>query len=96
MVVALAGGPDRLLAYTEGDGGCSGANRLPAPETLEQARTATLCLLNRERAAQGLPPLVADARLALARSCTPTTWESVTSAHRRSFTTYPARAATCA
>ena len=66
MVVALAGGPDRLLAYTEGDGGCSGANRLPAPETLEQARTATLCLLNRERAAQGLPLLVADARLALA------------------------------
>ncbi len=66
MVVALAGGPDRLLAYTEGDGGCSGANRLPVPATLEQARTATLCLLNRERAAQGLPALVADARLALA------------------------------
>lgn len=66
MVVALAGGPDRLLAYTEGDGGCNGANRLPVPETLEQARTATLCLLNRERAAQGLPALFADARLTLA------------------------------
>ena len=63
MVVMLAGGPDRLLAYTEGDGGCSGSNRLPSAQTLEQARTATLCLLNAERAAEGLPALVADARL---------------------------------
>ena len=66
VVVMLAGGPDRLLAYTEGDGGCSGANRLPSAQTLEQARTATLCLLNAERAAEGLPALVADARLTVA------------------------------
>jgi uncharacterized protein YkwD len=63
MVVMLAGGPDRLLAYAEGDGGCSGAKRVPSAQTLEQARTATLCLLNAERAAEGLPALVEDARL---------------------------------
>jgi uncharacterized protein YkwD len=63
LVVALAGGPDRLLAYTEGDGGCAGADRLPMPQALDQARAATLCLINRERAAHGLPGLVADARL---------------------------------
>ncbi|MGI8728694.1 MAG: CAP domain-containing protein [Solirubrobacteraceae bacterium] len=63
LAVWLAGGPDRLLAYAEGDGGCSGANRIPAPGELKQARTATLCLLNRERAERGLPPLIEDARL---------------------------------
>jgi uncharacterized protein YkwD len=66
VVIALAGGPDRLLAYTEDDRGCSGAKRLPSAQTLEQARAATLCLLNAERAAEGLPALVADARLTVA------------------------------
>jgi uncharacterized protein YkwD len=63
LVVAVAGGPDRLLAYTEGDGGCSAGNRLPEPQEIEQARAATLCLINRERAAHGLPALAIDARL---------------------------------
>lgn len=63
LVVAVMGGPDRLLAYTEGDGGCSASNRLPEPAQLEQARTATLCLINRERSAHGLPALAMDGRL---------------------------------
>jgi len=63
MVIAAMGGPERLRAYAEGDGGCSASNRIPTPAALEQARAATLCLLNRERAAQGLPALVMDARL---------------------------------
>jgi uncharacterized protein YkwD len=63
MVVAAMGGPERLRAYAEGDGGCSASNRIPTPEAIEQARAATLCLLNRERAAEGLPALAMDARL---------------------------------
>ena len=63
LLVAVAGGPDRLLAYTEGDDGCSASNRLPEPQAIEQARAATLCLINRERAAHGLPALALDARL---------------------------------
>jgi uncharacterized protein YkwD len=53
LVVAIIGGPDRLLA----------SNRLPEPARLEQARAATLCLINRERSAHGLPALAMDARL---------------------------------
>jgi len=63
LVVAVAGGPDRLLAYTEGDDGCVASNRIPTPDSLEQAREATLCLVNRERAAHGLRVLLADDRL---------------------------------
>ena len=63
MVVAALGGPQRLRAFAEGDGGCSASDRIPTPDAVELARTATLCLLNRERAGQGLPALVMDARL---------------------------------
>lgn len=63
LVLAAAGGPDRLLAYTEGDGGCEGSNRVPAPDGLEGARATTLCLINRERTEHGLPALLRDARL---------------------------------
>jgi uncharacterized protein YkwD len=63
LVLAAVGGPQRLRAYAEGDGGCRASNRIPMPDALESARAATLCLLNRERAAHGLPALVMDARL---------------------------------
>jgi uncharacterized protein YkwD len=36
---------------------CPAANRAPAAQTREQAATATVCLLNRERAARGLARL---------------------------------------
>ena len=38
-------------------GGCAGAQVMPSAQTLAQARSATLCLLNRERSAHGLPAL---------------------------------------
>ena len=63
MVVAAIGGPQRLRAYAQGDGGCRASTRIPMPDAIEQARTATLCLINRERAAHGLPALAMDARL---------------------------------
>jgi len=63
MVVAAMGGPERLRAYAEGDSGCTASNAIPTPAAIEQARTATLCLLNRERAAHGLAALALDARL---------------------------------
>ena len=63
MLVAAIGGPQRLRAYAQGDGGCPASTRVPMPDALEQARAATLCLINGERAAQGLPALAMDARL---------------------------------
>ena len=63
MLVAAIGGPQRLRAYAQGDGGCPASTRIPMPDALERARTATLCLINRERAAHGLPALATDARL---------------------------------
>ncbi|HEV2776428.1 MAG TPA: CAP domain-containing protein [Solirubrobacteraceae bacterium] len=63
MLVAAIGGPQRLRAYAQGDGGCGASTRIPMPDALEQARTATLCLINRERAAHGLPALATDGRL---------------------------------
>ncbi len=63
LLVAAIGGPERLRAFAEGDGGCPAGDRIPTPAAVESARAATLCLLNRERAAQGLPALVVDARL---------------------------------
>jgi uncharacterized protein YkwD len=63
MLVAAIGGPQRLRAYAQGDGGCSASTRIPMPDALERARAATLCLINRERAAHGLPALALDARL---------------------------------
>ena len=63
LLVAAIGGPERLRAFAEGDGGCPAGDRIPTPAAVESARAATLCLLNRERAAQGLPALVVDGRL---------------------------------
>ena len=63
MVVAAIGGPQRLRAYAQGDGGCGASTRVPMPDSLEQARAATLCLINRERAAEALPALAMEARL---------------------------------
>ncbi len=45
---------------------CPGADTAPSAHTLRQERAATLCLLNAQRAARGLRPLRANARLALA------------------------------
>jgi uncharacterized protein YkwD len=44
-------------------GRCAGADVLPSAATLSQARSATLCLLNRERAAKGLPALRSEKAL---------------------------------
>ena len=63
LIIAAMGGPERLRAFAEGDGGCPASDEIPTPAAIERARAATLCLLNRERAAQGLPALVMDARL---------------------------------
>jgi len=63
LVLAAMGGPERLRAFAEGDGGCPVGDRIPTPDAVEPARAATLCLLNRERSAHGLPALVMDVRL---------------------------------
>ena len=63
MLIAAIGGPQRVRAYAQGDGGCRASTRVPMPDALAQARGATLCLLNRERAAHGLPALAIDPRL---------------------------------
>jgi uncharacterized protein YkwD len=63
LVLAAIGGPERLRALAEGDGGCAAADRIPTADAVEQARAATLCLLNHERATQGVPALVVDPRL---------------------------------
>jgi len=45
---------------------CPGADTAPTAHNLRQERAATLCLLNAQRAARGLRPLRANARLAIA------------------------------
>lgn len=45
---------------------CHGVDRVPTAETVGQARSATLCLLNRERSAKDLPTLRPEVRLARA------------------------------
>ena len=55
---------DRIqAALSPNAGGCEGAGKLPDPDNIEQARAAILCLLNKERAAVGLPPLRENGRL---------------------------------
>jgi uncharacterized protein YkwD len=44
-------------------GACPGADQVPTTDTLKQARAATLCLLNRERARHGLGHVHSQARL---------------------------------
>lgn len=44
-------------------GGCTNAGLAPSTQNLELIRTATLCLVNRERAAHGEAPLVANPNL---------------------------------
>jgi uncharacterized protein YkwD len=45
---------------------CAGADLVPAPENLGAVGQATLCLLNQQRAANGVAPLVANAKLTVA------------------------------
>jgi uncharacterized protein YkwD len=45
-------------------GSCPGADLRPTAEDLDRIRAATLCLINRERSAQGESPLSPNARLA--------------------------------
>ena len=66
LLTAAAGGPQRLLDLMPRDGECSGATEIPHRQSLQQARAATLCLLNAERADHDLPPLAVDARLTAA------------------------------
>jgi uncharacterized protein YkwD len=42
---------------------CAGADTMPTHATLKKARSATLCLLNQERRAHGLPALRINTRL---------------------------------
>jgi uncharacterized protein YkwD len=67
LLISLAGGPERLRALADrDDGGCPGSARVPTAGSLEEARGATLCLLNLERRAHGLPPFTLDRRLSAA------------------------------
>jgi uncharacterized protein YkwD len=64
VLVSFAGGPQRVAALMDrDDGGCAGSTRIPSGDTLFEARQATLCLLNAERAEHRLPPLAVDVRL---------------------------------
>jgi uncharacterized protein YkwD len=45
------------------DGGCTGASLQPSERNLEEIRAATLCLVNRERAAYGESPLQPNEQL---------------------------------
>jgi uncharacterized protein YkwD len=42
---------------------CVGADLMPTPTDLDQVRSATLCLINRQRAQAGLRPLTLDGTL---------------------------------
>jgi len=64
LVVSGAGGPDRVFALLDRDDqGCAGGADIPRAESLQRARDATLCLLNQQRVAHGLPPLRVSVRL---------------------------------
>lgn len=52
-----AGAPTRLEPVAVAAGDCPGANAMPVPGHVGPARAATLCLINAERGAAGLPPL---------------------------------------
>ena len=52
-----------LSASTAHAAGCTGASLLPALASVPTAKAATLCLLNEERAARGLPALSAEPEL---------------------------------
>src|SRR5690242_16399031 len=45
---------------------CAGADLVPSPDNVGAVGQATLCLLNQQRAANGVAPLAANARLTLA------------------------------
>ncbi len=47
-------------------GGCAGSNAVPTAANLPVVRSATLCLVNNERAGFGLAPLIDNAQLATA------------------------------
>jgi uncharacterized protein YkwD len=57
LAAIAAGAPLALPATAPAAPGCRGANLAPSPARTAQARQATLCLLNRERARYGLPRL---------------------------------------
>lgn len=48
-------------AQAQDPAACPGANDVPTPATMAAAKSATLCLLNGQRAAAGLKPLSEDA-----------------------------------
>jgi uncharacterized protein YkwD len=55
---------DRVQAmFTPDRDGCAHSSDLPDPARTAQARRAVLCLLNQQRVAHDLPPLVEDGRL---------------------------------
>jgi uncharacterized protein YkwD len=66
VVWALAGSSIQRALGVESfadRGGCPHSGELPSDHNLGAAATATLCLLNRERAAHGLPPFEREAHL---------------------------------
>jgi uncharacterized protein YkwD len=64
-LVALAAGAALALGTPTAGAAtrCAHADRIPTRATLAQARAATLCLLNRERAGRGLRALRANSKL---------------------------------
>jgi uncharacterized protein YkwD len=62
-VGALPGAPAPPPVTVQAASSCADADVVPTPDTLDDARRATRCLLNRERAKRGLPALRAGASL---------------------------------
>jgi uncharacterized protein YkwD len=64
LVVALAAlAVASAPAGAQSTASCSGTDVLPSAANVERVRSATLCLLNVERAKRGLPPLRTDTAL---------------------------------
>jgi uncharacterized protein YkwD len=63
---ALLAGTLAVPASAGAAAACKGAKKVPSHGQTKQARRATLCLLNRERAARGLRPLRSNRKLRVA------------------------------
>lgn len=67
LAILLFGGPaltaTQTLTQAPAAHGCPHATELPDGDNLPEVRDATLCLVNRERAARGLPRLVVQPEL---------------------------------
>jgi uncharacterized protein YkwD len=66
LPVLFAAGLLLALPASSGAAGCPGARAMPSADNLGQVRTATLCLLNQERARRGMSRLRINRRLQIA------------------------------